>query len=294
MFKAGLRMPTWRNFGPIAFYAFDDNFEVMDTVIINEARAYNTYRNFDPRLSLKFNIDSSSSLKLSYGIYHQYMQLISNTTNPFTSLEVWLPSSTNIKPQRSAQAALGYQKYFEKRKFEFTAEAYYKNMSNQIDYVPHANTLLNPLIEGELRFGTIKAYGLEFLLKKDLGRLNGWMGYTWSRSIRQTPGVNGGRAYPAFQDRPHDFSIFLNYRIKPRVYFSANWIYSTGSAISTPTGFYTFNEQVVPIYDEKNNDRLPDYRRLDIAFKFILNKPEKRYKHSLTFSIYNALAQKIR
>ncbi len=142
-----------------------------------------------------------------------------------------------------------------------------------------------------MRFGTIEAYGLEFLFKKDLGRLNGWLGYTWSRSIRQTPGVNAGRPYPAFQDRPHDFSVFLNYRIKPRVFFSANWIYSTGSAISTPTGFYTFNDQVVPVYDEKNNDRLPDYKRLDIAFKFILNKPEKRYKHSLTFSLYNALAQ---
>ncbi len=152
MFKAGVRMPTWRNFGPIEFYAFDDNFEVMDTVVINEARSYNTYRNFDPRLSLKFNIDSTSSLKLSYGIYHQYMQLISNTTNPFTSLEVWLPSSPNIKPQRSEQMALGYQKYFQNKKVEFTAEAYYKNMSNQIDYVPHAKTLLNPLIEGGIAF----------------------------------------------------------------------------------------------------------------------------------------------
>lgn len=291
MFKAGLRMSTWRNFGPIEFYTYGDDFEVMDTVIISEARSYNTYRKLDPRLSLKFSIDSTSSLKLSYGIYHQYMQLISNTTNPFTSLEVWLPSSPTIKPQRADQAALGYRKYFPQRKLEFTAEAYYKYMTNQIDYLPHAQTLLNPFIEGELRFGTIKAYGIEFLLKKDLGKLNGWMGYTWSRSIRQTPGVNRGRAYPAFQDRPHDFSIFLNYRLAPRVHFSANWIYSTGSAISTPTGFYTFNDQVVPIYDEKNNDRLPDYHRLDVAFKFIFNKPEKRFKHNLTLSLYNAYAR---
>lgn len=292
MFKAGIRMPVWRNYGPIEYFSFDENYNVNDTIQVTESKPFNTYRNFDPRLSLKFSIDSTSSLKLSYGIYHQYMQLISNTTNPFTSLEVWLPASPNIKPQKAHQVALGYSKYFEKPKLEFTAETYYKYMTNQVDYEPHAHTLLNPLIEGELRFGNIKAYGIEFLLKRDIGRLNGWMGYTWSRSIRQTPGVNGGREYPAFQDRPHDFSIFINYRLKPRVYFSANWIYSTGSAISTPTGFYTFNDQTVPIYDEKNNDRLPDYHRLDIAFKFILNKPEKRFKHNLTFSLYNTFANK--
>ncbi len=292
MFKAGIRMPVWKNFGPVEYFSFDENFNVSDTIQISEAKPYNTYRNFDPRLSLKYSIDSTSSLKLSYGIYHQYMQLISNTTNPFTSLEVWLPASTNIKPQKAHQVALGYRKYFEKPKLEFTAETYYKYMTNQIDYIPHAHTLLNPLIEGELRFGTIKAYGIEFLLKRDIGRLNGWVGYTWSRSLRQTPEVNGGRQYPAFQDRPHDFSIFLNYQLKPRVYFSANWIYTTGSAISTPTGFYTFNDQTIPVYDEKNNDRLPDYHRLDIAFKFIFTKPEKRFKHSLTFSLYNTFAHK--
>jgi hypothetical protein len=290
MFKAGVRLPTWKNFGPVEYYTFDENYSVRDTVLVKEPKSYNTYRNIDPRLSLKFKIDSSSSLKLSYGIYHQYMQLISNTSTPFTSLEVWLPSGPNIKPQRSSQVALGYRKYFEKPKVEFTAEGYYKKMTNQIDYKTHANTILNELIEGELRFGTIKAYGIEFLLKKDLGRLNGWMGYTYSRSIRQTPGVNGGRTYPAFQDRPHDFAIFMNYRLRKRVFFSANWTYSTGSAISTPTGFYTFNGNTVPIYDDKNNDRLPDYHRLDIAFKFILNKPQNKYKHSLIFSLYNAYA----
>ena len=292
MFKAGVRLPAWKNFGPVEYYTFDNNFEVMDTVVVSEQKRYHTYRNVDPRLSLKFNIDSTSALKLSYGIYHQYMQLISNTSNPFTSLEVWLPSSPTIKPQRSDQVALGYSKYFGKKQIEFTAEAYYKKMTHQIDYETHANTLLNPLIEGELRFGTLRAYGIEFLFKKDIGRLNGWMGYTWSRAIRTTPGVNGGRAYPAFQDRPHDFSVFINYRLRPRVFFSANWIYSTGSAISTPTGFYTFYDQTIPVYDKKNNDRLPDYHRLDVAFKFILNKPERRYKHSLTFSLYNAYAHK--
>ncbi len=291
-FNAGLRAPNWANLGPTVYYTFDDNYELLDSVDTGEG-VYQNYVNLDPRLSLQYNVDSTSFLKLSYGIYHQYMQLISNSASPFTSLEVWLPSSPNIKPQRAEQLALGYLKYFPKPKIEISAEVYYKKMDNQIDYKPHANTLLNPLLEGELRFGQMKSYGLEFMLKKDFGRLNGWISYTYSRALRKTEAINEGREYPAFHDRPHDFSIMLNYQLKRRVLFSAYWTAYTGSAFSSPTGFYTFNEVTVPIYGEKNNDRLPNYRRLDLAFKFILNKnPENRFQHSLTFSIYNFLAHK--
>jgi TonB dependent receptor-like, beta-barrel/CarboxypepD_reg-like domain/Secretin and TonB N terminus short domain len=291
-FNAGLRASNWSNLGPTLYYTFDDNYELLDSVKTGNG-VYQNYAKIDPRLSLQYNIDSTSFLKLSYGIYHQYMQLISNSASPFTSVEVWLPSSPNIKPQRANQVALGYLKYFPKKKIEISGEVYYKNMDNQIDYKPHANTLLNPFVEGELRFGQLKSYGLEVMLKKNFGRLNGWISYTYSRALLKTEDVNEGREYPAFQDRPHDFSIMLNYKLKRRVLFSAYWTAYTGSAFSSPTGFYTFNNVTVPIYGEKNNDRLPDYNRLDIAFKFILNrKPESRFQHSLTFSIYNVLAHK--
>ncbi len=290
--KAGVRMSSWDNLGPTTFYTYGDNYEFLDSVNTGEG-VYQSYLNVDPRLSLQYTIDSTSLLKLSYGIYHQYMQLITNSASPFTSMEVWLPSSPNIKPQRADQLALGYLKYFPKPKIELSAEVYYKKMYNQIDYKSHANTLLNPLVEGELRFGQMRSYGLELMLKKDFGRLNGWVSYTYSRALRQTNGVNEGREYPAFQDRPHDFSIMLNYQIRRRFLFSAYWTAYTGSAFSSPTGFYTFNGVTVPIYGEKNNDRLPNYRRLDIAVKFILNKdPESRFQHSFTFSIYNFLAHK--
>ena len=109
--------------------------------------------------------------------------------------------------------------------------------------------------------------------------------------MRQTPEVNGGRQYPAFQDRPHDFSLMLNYNLSRRTLFSAYWTWYTGSPLSSPTGFYTFNGNIVPIYGEKHNDRLPDYRRLDLSLQFTLNRnPENKFQHSLTFSIYNALA----
>lgn len=286
----GARASVWSNFGPAEYYTFDENYQLLDTVT-EVAGIYNSYFNIDPRTSLQFSPDSTSSLKLSYGIYHQFIQLISNSTSPFSSFEVWLPSSPNIKPQKAHQAALGYVKYLPKQGLEMSAEVFYKKMSNQIDYEPHPQIILNPLIEGELRFGKMRSYGLELLLKKDLGRLNGWISYTYSRALRKTKDVNGGREYPAFQDRPHDFSLMLNYSISRRVLFSGYWTWYTGSPFSSPTGFYTFNDNVVPIYGEKNNDRLPNYRRLDVAFKFILNKnPENRYQHSLTFSIYNVFA----
>ena len=133
-------------------------------------------------MGLQYSLDSTSYLKLSYGLYHQYMQLISNSASPFTSVEIWLPSSPNIKPQRANQIALGYLKYFSKPKIEISSEVYYKLMENQIDYKPHANTLLNPLVEGELRFGKTTAYGFELMLKKNFGRLNGWISYNYSRS----------------------------------------------------------------------------------------------------------------
>ena len=291
-FQAGARLSGWANHGPAEYYTFDDQYALKDTVTPGPG-VYQSYWRIDPRTSLQFNLDSTSSLKWSAGIYHQYIQLISNSTSPFNSFEVWLPSSPNIAPQEAKHAALGFVKYLPKQGLEMSAEVFYKHMTNQVDYEPHAQTLLNPLIEGELRFGSLQSYGLELLLKKELGRLNGWITYTWSRALRTTPEINGGRTYPAFQDRPHDFSLLLNYSISRRILFSTYWTSYTGSAFSSPTGFYQFHGQTVPVYGEKNNDRLPGYRRLDIAFKFVLNRrPDNRYQHSLTFSVYNFLAHK--
>jgi len=261
-------------------------------VQIAKNQAYKGFIHFDPRISASYAIDSSSSIKFSYGAYHQYIHLLSNTTSPFTSIEVWLPSGENIKPQRSDQVALGYTRFFDKNRYKFSVEGYYKYMQNQIDYKPHANMLLNPLVEGELRFGNAHAYGLEFLLEKNRGKLDGWVSYTYSRVFRKSKDINGGKYYPAFRDRPHDISVFMNYKVSEKTSLSANWSYYTGSAITTPIGFYEFNDQTIPLYGEKNNDRLPNYHRLDLGLKYVFNKPDDRFKHSLTLSLYNAYGRK--
>lgn len=289
--KAGARLINWANLGPTEVYNYNSNYEHTDTTVVGEG-VYNRYLHLDPRISLRYKLDSISQVKLSFGTYHQYLQLISNSISPFTSLEVWLPANQYLQPQSAREVTLNYAAAFGSQMSLSTA-AYYKQFSHQIDYKDHATTLLNPLLEGELRFGTMQAYGLEVLLKKTSGRLNGSLSYNYSRTTRRTEDLNAGRTYPAFQDRPHDFSLLLNYRLAKRTLFSTYYTAFSGTTFSSPTGFYTFNDQRIPIFDEKNNDRLPAYRRLDIAFKFQLNKNDQaRYQHALVFSIYNVLAHK--
>ncbi len=291
-FKLGARLPVWSDIGPTQIFSFDEQYNVKDTTVIGDKTVFKTFVNLDPRANLRFRPDTTSSLTLSAGIYHQYIQLLSNSTRPFTSLDVWLPAGENIAPQKAQQIALTYTKYFKNSGFEWQIAGYYKLMSHQIDYRPHAKMLLNPLIEGELRFGDAKAYGLELSLMKKTGKLTGRMNYTLSKVIKHIPGLNDGKEYPAFYDRPHDFNIFLNYGFSKRTNLSANWMYYTGSAISSPTGFYEFNGTTLPLYGEKNADRLPAYHRLDLALKVQLNKRPRKYTHSLTFSLYNAYFQK--
>ena len=290
--NVGFRLINWANLGPTGYYTFDENHQVSDTLYAGSG-PYNSYFQIDPRMSLQYRLTESSQLKLGFGRYHQFLQMISNSISPFTTLELWLPANPNILPQNSLQWSLGYLKYFEEAKMEISAAAYHKSMNNQIDYQGHALTYLNPLLEGEMRFGSTRAYGMEFLLKKDLGRLNGWIAYNWSRVFRQTKGLNNGETYLAFQDRPHDLSISLHYTGKKRVVYAAYWTSYSGSTFSSPTSWLEFNDQRVPVFAERNNDRLPAYHRLDFSVRWQLNKnPESKFKHSLTFSMNNVLGHK--
>ncbi len=291
-YNIGLRFTLWQNLGPTQIYTFNNEYQIKDTITIDTNKLASSFYNIDPRISFNFKIDSLSSIKLSYGVYHQYIQLLSNSISPFTSLDVWLPSGTNIQPQSAQQFSLGYMKLFSKLNISFSTEVYYKIMKNQIDYESHANMLLNPLIEGEIRQGNAKAYGIEFFVKRSKGRYTGWINYTYSRIFKTTEGVNNGNPYRAFYDRPHDLSIFFSYMITKRLISAVNWIFYTGSAITTPIGFYYYNGTQVPYYGEKNNDRLPNYHRLDLSLDWKLNKKEQRFNHHLILSVFNVYNRK--
>ncbi|NVO20637.1 MAG: TonB-dependent receptor [Bacteroidetes bacterium] len=286
--RYGLRLTSWRDMGATTVYVFDGTHKVIDTVSVAANTIYQGFVNPEPRISMGYTFSENSSVRAGYCRTVQYLQMLSNSTSPFTSLEVWAPSGPTLKPQKADQYTLGYVRVFGKAHFNFSIETYYKKFYHQQEYKDHANTLYNPLIEGELRFGTAESYGVEVLLRKTEGKFTGWIGYSYSRAMRTIEDVNNGEPYPAFYDHPTTICFNLSYKSGRHWEYSANWIYLTGSAITTPVGFYSYNGYSVPIYGKKNNDRLPDYHRLDVAVTCWLNKPESKFKHSLVFSLYNA------
>ena len=175
---------------------------------------------------------------------------------------------------------------------ELNIDVFYKKMHNQIGYSYHANTLLNPFLEGELRQGSGKACGFEVLLRKTQGRFTAQLGYSFTRSLLKITELNDGKEYKARQDKPIDFSLGMSYRIKPRWLATVNFLYTSGMMVTTPTSFYYYRGTQVPVYTEQNNDRLPNYKRVDVGCDFKLNKSEGNFEHHLVFSIYNLLNYK--
>ncbi len=285
--RYGLRVPIWQNVGPTTLYYFDGYYNVIDTQWVVKNAVASTFYSVEPRLNLKYLLNATTVLKASYCRSTQFIHLLSNSTSPFTSLEVWVPSGNNIQPQNSNQFALGYFKEVGKAKYIFSAEAYYKKCDHQIDYKDHANMLYNPLIEGELRFGNAYAYGLELMLRKTEGKFSGWLGYTYSRAFRQIQGINNNEEFPSNYDCPNDICCNISYNAGKKWSFSVNWIYQTGRAITTPVSFYQYNGYSVPIYGSKNNDRLNDYHRMDLAITYKINKVERKVQHVLIFTVFN-------
>ncbi len=289
--RYGLRASIWQNIGEATEYLYDE-YVPVDTLVYGPGQAYHTYIRMEPRLGLTFELGWNASMKASYARTSQFEQLVTNSISPFTTLEVYLPAGPNILPQLADQVSLGYFQKIPGANLDLSIEGFYKKMYNQIDYRDHAHMLLNPHIEAELRFGEGEAWGFELLLRKYYGKLNGWIGYAYTRSWRRIDGINGNDVYPATWDRPHDLSLYISYNVSPRWIVSMNWLYMTGSAFSSPTGYYYYNGYAVPVYEKKNNDRFPDYHRLDLSTEIQLNKSSARYRHKLVFSIYNLYGRK--
>jgi outer membrane receptor protein involved in Fe transport len=234
----GLRYTQFSNIGPGTIYNFDDNFDFVDSTVYDRLDVFNTYGGFEPRISMTYLLNENSSLKASYSRTMQFVQLASNSTvgNP---LSIWFPASPNVQPQFADQGAVGYFRNFKDGMFETSVEVFYKKMNNQIDFRDHAQLIMNPELEGELRFGYGEAYGLELFIRKNVGKITGWVSYTLSRSIRYFDDINDGKAYLSPFDRPHDFASVLSYEISKRWLVSATWVYSSGATATFPTGRFT-------------------------------------------------------
>ncbi len=290
----GLRFTAFQSMGPATLYHFDDDFEPAGSTDYGRNEFFNAYAGLEPRLGLRYAFSDDQSLKASYNRNVQYLHLASYSDggNP---LDIWVPSSPNVKPQTGHQFALGYFRNLQagERVVEASAEVFYKRMYNQIDFKENAWLMLNPRLEGEFRFGRARAYGAEFLFRKNEGNLTGWISYTWSRAMRRIDGVNGGHTYPAAYDRPHNLNVVMNYRFSQRVSLSATWVYSTGAPVTLPIGRFEYEGQYVPVYGERNGHRLPDYHRLDLGATIKSRRSSQGgFYGEWTFSVYNAYYRK--
>lgn len=254
-----------------------------------------SYVNFEPRFSMAYQLNQRTAIKASYNRMSQYLHLLSNTTSP-TPLDVWAPSGNFIKPQLLDQYAIGYFKTFDNDTYSLEIESFYKTIQNRIDYIDGADLIANNAIEQIVLNGRSRAYGLEFLLRKNEGRFKGWLAYTLSRSEQQTPGrtpletgINNGEWYSTPWDKTHDISLTGSYDLNPKWSFSSNFVFQTGLPVTFPNGQYVYNGLSIPSFESRNASRLPSYHRLDISA--IYNpKPNstKRWKGQWVFSIYNA------
>jgi hypothetical protein len=228
--------------------------------------------------------------RISYSRTRQYLQLASNSTAT-TPLDVWFPSSPNIKPQIADQVSGGIFYHSRNGVFEHSIEVFNKWMQNTIDFKEHPDLILNETIEGEVRSGEALAMGVELMTRWNTTRFNGWVGYTLSQSERVAPEINNGEPYLSPYDHTHDFSVFMNYQISPRWSVSGNWVYYTGAPVTMPVGRYEVGGEMIPLYSERNAERMPDYHRLDLSVT-LSGKKGKDKGGEWVFSIYNAYGRK--
>jgi hypothetical protein len=266
----------------------DERRKILGTTDYAQGDAIQEYGNWEPRFALNLNISPNSSIKASYNRLAQYIHLLSNTTAS-SPLDVWTPSSNNIKPQIADQVALGYFKNFDDNMYETSIEIYYKNLQNQVDYITGAQLLLNPNSEADLLFGKGRAYGAEFFFKKNKGKLNGWISYTLSRTEKLVEGLNNNSWFPARIDKTHNLSVVAIYDYNKRWTFSANFTYSTGTPASFPTDKFVIQGNAIGNnYDNaRNSYRIPNSHRLDISATKVTRRKLFGMNGEVVYSIYN-------
>jgi hypothetical protein len=256
-----------------------------------------TYSGLEPRFSLRYLVGKNSSVKLSYNRMRQYVQMLSNTT-AITPTDIWKLSDNYVKPQIGDQYSIGFYKNFKNGLIETSVEAYYKDIQSTIDYKEGAVLLMNHHLETDIVEAEGKAYGVEFLVKKTAGKVNGWITYTYSRSFLKMNGafkseiVNGGEYYPTSYDKPHAVNFIGNYKFSRRFNFSLNVVYSTGRPITVPIGKYEIDGVERVYYSNRNEERIDDYFRTDISINIEGNHRIKKLAHSSwTLAVYNLLGR---
>ena len=291
--EIGVRATAFQNMGAATLYTFDENYERTDSAFYGKGTLYNTFFSVDPRVSVNLQLNKHASVKVSYNRASQFIHIVQNNLIPFSTFDQWIISNPNIKPNYAHHFNLGYYRYVEKYGLAFSADTYYKKMLNQIDAADHAYLLLNKYIEGEMRTGKAYAYGFEVSVEKPEGVVQGRIGYTYARAKRAIRDINKGRTYNAPYDKPHTIQSSVAWFASRRVTLGANWVYSSGGPVTLPSGTFLYNGKSVPVYEGRNQYRMPAYHRLDLSLTLNRRqKPGMKNHSSWVFSVYNAYSRK--
>ena len=288
----GMRYSIAHNIGEETVYDYNEQYIIIDSTVYSKGEIFNVMHGIEPRASINFLCNSSTAIKSSYSRTIQNMQLVSNSNSGMPT-DVWFTASPNIKPQISNQVAVGVFKNLRDNKFEISAEGYYKKMDNQIDFRDNAQLFFNDKLERELRIGTAQSYGVEVLMRKQEGTFTGWIGYTFSKSIRKVDEINNGNWYNSNFDKPHNLTVMANYEVNSRIQIGANFVLTSGAPTSLPTARWEYGGVIMPYYSERNGYRLPTYHRIDVSSTIQLNKKTRtKYTSELNISIYNVYNRK--
>lgn len=302
LLSAGVRFSLFTSIGEDQVRIYEEGAPKSDNSVV-EIREYVknepivTYGGPELRLSARYYLLPDFSTKVGYNSTYQYLHTLSNNVT-VSPTDTYRLSGYHLKPQRAQQYSLGLFKNFDNNNVELSLEGYYKTSKNMLDFKTGANLFLNQFVETEIIQGEGKSYGAELLLKKKSGDFNGWIGYTYSRSFLKLAGdypeeiVNKGEFFPSNYDKPHDFSLVVNYKVTQRFSFSTNFVYQTGRPITYPVGKYSYDGSEYVLYSERNQFRIPDYYRLDLSFNMEGNHKLKKIGHSFwNFSVYNVLGR---
>jgi len=297
-FSPGIRYSFFNSLGPqnVDVYASDlpkTDANRTSTVAYKNNSVIKSYHGPELRFTARYNFTPDFSVKASYNTLRQYIHVLSNTA-AISPTDIWKLSDYNIEPQLGDQTSLGLYKNFKSDSVELSVEVYTKRIKNYLDYKNGAVLVLNDHIETDVFKTKGKAYGLELMLKKRVGKLNGWVSYTYSRILLKMDDpvagetVNNGEYYPANYDKPHDFTFIGNYRINHRFSISFNTTYSTGRPITVPIGRFYYAGSERTLYAERNSYRIPDYFRADFSMNIEGNhKVHQRTHNSWTIGLYN-------
>jgi hypothetical protein len=295
--ELGIRQGVYAQLGEGKVYQYPGNApnpdqEPSDSVFYRSAEVMQTYQGLEPRIAFRYLLRPEFSLKLAYNRNFQYVQIASNSSAGLP-IDRWVLAGQYIRPIKSDQISLGVFHNFDQNRWELSAEGYYKDLDQVIDLRNGARILLSDQVETELLSGRGWAYGAEFLLRKNKGKTTGWLAYTWSRAWRQIDGISLDKPYNPRFDRPHDVSLVLNHQFSPAWSSSFTFVYSTGQAVSFPVGSYLVDNQPVPLYsDYRNENRFPDYHRLDASVTWKNPDQGRKWKGSWNFGVYNLYGRK--